>query len=271
MSPNTKNDTPKTMISSTERISRVCQKVRRRTEKAKEASARFSLRASPKPEASVLKEMSETLQQYIDDVTQPRYHQALKDVFKFDTGTRLTRCICLGLGPFDIAAGNKGVSQSSNRPTTSLHQLAVLTIILQILTERHSIQEVYFQDPAFSEAEKKFLKSLGYTVLEDPAAYEKMSASTFLFAPFLAYNVAASALAVSFPALYMGNSPAKVLESLRLPGANRVEETIEIFDQYQSAVVEGNLLPSFEQQTWTRRTKVLWLSPASAGGPARKA
>ena len=263
MAPNLIPNPHEAERSSSEKISQMCQKLRQRTKKAIEASVRFSMRASLGPEAQVLEKISETLQQYIDDAIQPRYHQALMKIFDFDHGIRLTKCICLGLGNFNIVPGKKDASQSGSHPSTSLHQLAVLIVMLQILAEGHSIQEVYFQDPAFTKVEKKFLQSLGYTVLEDPAAFNKMSASTFLFAPFVAYNVASSALAVSFPALYMGNSPAKVLEGLRLPDTSHREEFITVFDRFQNAVVDGELLPGFEEYSWTKNTMVHWLSPFS--------
>ena len=242
--------------SSSEKISRMCQKLRQRTKRAVEA-----LRASLGADAQVLEEISEALQEYIDDASQPKHHQAFMKVFDFDHGITLTKCICLGLGNFNIVPSKKDASQSSGQSKTSLHQLAVLIVMLEILVEGHSIQEVYFQDPAFTKVEKKFLQSLGYTVLEDPAALEEMSASTFLFAPFIAYNVATSAFANSFPALYMGNSPAKVLEGLRALGTTHREEFIVIFERFQNAVVDGELLPSFEQHSWTKRTMVCWLSP----------
>lgn len=242
--------------SSSERISRMCQKVRHRTKKAIEA-----LRASSGADARVLEEISETLQQYIDDASQPKYHQALMKIFDFDHGIRLTKCICLGLGNFNIVPSKKDASQSSGQPRRSLHQLAILIVMLQILVDGHSIQEVYFQDPAFTKVEKKFLQSLGYTVLEDPAAFEKMSASTFLFAPFNGYDVACSAFAVSFPALFIGNSPAKVLEGLRVPKNSHREQFIAVFERFQNAVVDGELLPRFEEHSWTRNTTVHWRSP----------
>ena len=244
----------------------MCHKMCQRTKKAIEAS-----RASSGSDARALEEISETLQQYIDDANQPMYHQALMKIFDFDHRIRLTKCICLGLGNFNIVPSKKDASQSSGQPRISLHQLAILIIMLQILVEGHSIQEVYFQDPAFTKVEKKFLQSLGYTVLEDPAAFEKMSASTFLFAPFVAYDVASSAFAVSFPALFIGNSPAKVLEGLRLLGTGHREDIIAIFDRFQNAVVDGELLPGFEEHSWTRKTTVHWLSPFSTKRPERKA
>ena len=258
--------------SSSEKNSQMCQKICQRTKKAIEALARSSRRVAPEAEAEarLLEEIAKMLQQYADDANQPRYHQALMKIFDFDHGIRLTQCICLGLGNFNIVPGKRDASQPCSQLRTSLHQLAVLMVMLQILVEGHSIQEVYFQDPTFTQVEKRFLESLGYTVLEDPAAFEKMSASTFLFAPFIPYDVASSAFAVSFPALYMGNAPAKVLESFQSSGNSHREEIIAIFGRFRNAVVDGELLPSFEQHSWTKNTTVHWLSPFSTKRPEKK-
>ena len=265
--------------SSFEKISRMCQNLRQRTKKTLKASARFLLRAFSGGEARVLEKISKTLQEYIDDVTQPMYHQALMKIFDVDHGIKLTKCICLGLGNFNIVAGKEDGSQSLHEPwisspselRTSLHQLAVLIVMLQFLAEGHSIQEVYFQDPAFTKVEKRFLQSLGYTVLEDPAAFAKMSASTFLFAPFVPYDVAFSAFSVSFPALYIGTKPPKNLASFQLPGEGHADEIVAIFDRFEDAAVDEEPLPVFEQRSWTKDTVVCWLSPLSIKRPEKKA
>ena len=255
-------DTHETERSSAEQVSRVCQQLPRCT--AKTTSVQSSTPDSSKEESLALEKTSERLQQYIDDASQPRYHRALKDMLNLNHGTKLTQCICLGLGHFNLAADKKGKLQSSSSHT-SLHQLAVLIVMLRILADRHTIQETYFQDPAFTEVEKAFLKSLGYTVLEDPAACKKISSHTFLFAPFLGYPVAASALTVAFPALYIGNSPDKYLESLRhyhKHPTSEVEDIIRILVLFQNATVDGEALPSFDQQLWADKTTVHWLLPA---------
>ena len=205
-----------------------------------------------------LNEISERFRQYMDDVDQPKHQQVLTRMLNFNNGRELTQCICLGLGTFAI---NVPHSTQSN---ISLHQLAVLTTILRILKDRHCIQQVYFQDPDFSDADILFLQSLGYAVLEKPAACEKMSAGTFLFAPFLPDYVNAGALTVAFPGLYMGNSPARYLAGLSRRGAFPEEtgiEDLDIFRRFQDSIVDGDALPSFDQQRWTLGTTVHWLVP----------
>ncbi len=213
-------------------------------------------------EALPSNEISERFRQYMDDVDQPQHRQVLTSMLNFNNERNLTQCICLGLGPF---ATNLPHSTHSN---ISLHQLAVLTTILGNLKDKHCIQQVYFQDPDFSDADKMFLQSLGYTVLENPAACEKMSTGTFLFAPFLPDYVAAGALTVAFPGLYMGNSPARYLAGLSVRGLFPKETGIEdpdIFRRFQDSVVDGEALPSFDQQRWTPGTTVHWLAPGFPG------
>ena len=271
MAPTSVPDTQETKRSSLGRLSRKFHKLLQRAEQVTtnpssklDDSKRSSEQDSPEAQSLALENISKRFQQHLNVIDRPTYHQALQKIFDVDHGTKLTQCICLGLGSFEEVAAEGGVSQLSGS-NTSLHQLAVLTLLLRILHDRYNIQEVYFQDPAFTPNEKAFLQSLGYTVLEDPAAIERISASTFLFAPFLAYPVAAKALAVAFPALYIGNGPARYLESLRYFGNHPEEELrwmVDIFERFQTATLEGKPLPSFDQEIWTKRTTAHWLSPA---------
>lgn len=251
---------------SAENTLQTCQQVPQPTDEAisVESSKHDSSEADAEPLA--LGTLLERFQQYINELSQPDCHRALKSIL-VDHGVPITQCICLGLGNFDIVADNKDDPQSGWRHR-SLHQLAVLTVLLQILAEKHTtIQETYFQDPVFTEVEKAFLRYLGYTVLEDPAACRLMSANTFLFSPFLCHDVAASALMVAFPALYIGNSPDRGLKTLRLFHNHpkpESQERIRIFDRFRNAVVDGEPLPSFDQQSWAKDTTVHWLLPTHA-------
>ena len=44
---------------------------------------------------------------------------------------------------------------------------------------------MYAQDPTFSELDKRFLKHLGFTILEDPAAEDLVDGESILFVPHL--------------------------------------------------------------------------------------
>ena len=227
---------------------------------------------SPKTRYLSPEELSEAFQRCITDLEQPERHQALKDTFEHDHRTNITQCICLGLGSFSRIPAYAKRNPVKRRPTRSLHQLAVLKIILRILANKHQIQNLYFQDPIFTDAESDFLQSLGHTVLHDPAASQKMTPSTFLFAPFLAVDVAAATLAVAYPALSVGNGPAGYLNCLKRHGRVPEEMSPEIramfgvFGRFESATFAGRLLPRFERQEWMEGTMVRWLCPGFEDG-----
>lgn len=210
-------------------------------------------------------EISETFQGYIQELEQPECYQALKSIFDLDRKTKLTQCICLGLGSFATGVGNF--------KNTSLHQLAVLTVILRILGASHSIKKVYFQDPVFTQDERAFLRSLGFKVLENPAACSNMSTNTFVFAPFLGWNVIADAFKVAFPALFVGVGPATYLDALEsqrhfVPEDNTLYfDTINILRRFTDITSVGTALPKFDKESWTEGTTVHWLSPAYGKAP----
>ena len=284
MASSSKPETLEAGRSSRGKISQKFQNLFQRTEKATfppksklKGNMRVSKHGSPGgAESLALEKISERFQKYIDDIDQPTYYQNLKSIFGFNNGIKITKCICLGLGSFNVL-GADGSGTQNHTPEKSLHQLAVLTVILRILSSSHDIQQVYFQDPAFSKVEKTFLQSLGHTVLEDPAAFKKMSTSTLLFAPFLGFDVTVSALAVAFPALYVGNSPAAYLGFLEAHRNNpkdsdeEHQRIIGVLEQFENAVLHKKALPSFEQHVWAKNTTVHWLSPAFVKGSKDKA
>lgn len=214
------------------------------------------------------KEISETFQSYIQELEQPECYQALKGIFDLDHKTNITQCLCLGLGPFAIGVENVKSGHRDEYKNTSLHQLAVLTVILKVLGEQHNIKPVYFQDPVFTRDEREFLRSLGYKTMEDPDANRHMSTSTFVFAPFLGWNVFAEALKKAFPALYIGADPATYLDVLEsqiqcVPDHNTMYlEAVSILRRFKDATTVGKALPKSDKERWTERTTVHWRSPA---------
>lgn len=96
-----------------------------------------------------------------------------------------------------------------------MHQLTTLVSLLEILNKKHNIAEVYFQDPHFNEVETSFLSSLGYTVLQTPEIYDKMTPNTFLFALHLPVFLTARCVKICIPALYVGKDPEFALDLMR--------------------------------------------------------
>ncbi|KAL8843322.1 MAG: hypothetical protein Q9170_000180 [Blastenia crenularia] len=105
----------------------------------------------------------------------------------------MDRCVVLGLGSL------------SNGRRSSWWELVFLETVLDCLSppplsevERKKPQDkqfkLYVQDPVFNDMDKAFLKSLGYTVLPDPEAFEWITPSTLLFAPHLEVDLYTRAL-----------------------------------------------------------------------------
>lgn len=145
-----------------------------------------------------------------------------------------------------------------------LHQLAVLTVLMPVLRTKHDIPNVYFQDPNFQPVAIQFLESLGYTVLDDPEAFDMMSPSTFLFAPYCPEDVNYRALESSFPALYIGNDPRLVTWSIlnRQSGLKRMRgRRIYTFFHFGVSTKEGEaMMPVLDEEDWVANAQIRWLN-----------
>ena len=111
------------------------------------------------------------------------------------------QCICTGIGSF-TGSHDPNYPADCKRP---MYQLAAFQTILEMLKRRFDSQEVYFQDPAFNTLDKEFLQSRGYRIVTSPEAYDRMTASTFLYAPCNEWFVVFKAIEVAHPALFIGN------------------------------------------------------------------
>lgn len=84
----------------------------------------------------------------------------------------------------------------------------------QWLGTKHTIENIYLQDPAFNDLDIEFLQLRGFTVIETPASDDLISSSTFLFIPYgsirgqIRVGVTADPV---YPSLYIGNDPRKHL------------------------------------------------------------
>lgn len=86
--------------------------------------------------------------------------------------------------------------------------------------------DIYVQDPVFNHLDNTFLKSLGYTVLSDPEAFDFITPSTFLFAPHLETWVFAQALDKAKPRLCVGTVMEECLNRYVDPFAGRPQESV---------------------------------------------
>ncbi|KAG8525877.1 uncharacterized protein KY384_000637 [Bacidia gigantensis] len=158
---------------------------------------------------------------------------------------QMDKCVCLGLGSF------------TDGRTSSKHQLATLTWMLGILSQKHTFQAVLFQDPAFTASDVAYLESLGHHVLESPLAFDQIDESTFLFAPHLEANVYAAALEKKVPALVVGSNVTELIGrpiSSGVDEAQRVREN-SIFCCFSDLTL-SEPMPQYDRDTWCYYTNI---------------
>ena len=208
-------------------------------------------------------ELSAAFGKCVQHLQESKCHEVLTRFFDHEHKVTITQCICLALGNFGIRDQEDTESGEFIGP---LHQLAVLTVLLQVLRTKHDIRDVVFQDPSFRPVEIQFLDSLGYTVLDDPDAFDMMSPSTFLFAPYCPDIVTYKALKSPFPALYIGNDPRSVIISImcRRSGLERMRarRQVDTFFRFANCTKQGeSMMPVFDGEVWVADAQVRWLSP----------
>ena len=162
------------------------------------------------------------------------------------TGIKITQCVCIGLGnftrPFKHEKSTDHAACLGPR-NDSLLQLAALYIVLEFLAKEHSIENIYFQDPAFTDFEKWFLHGLGYSVIDDPEAFGLVGSTTFLFAPVNIYDVWVQALERESPAFFIGNCVDMTIANFSGPrhhaeyGFEDREAMLEIFRRFRKETI----------------------------------
>ena len=136
--------------------------------------------------------------------------------------TEIRKMVCIGLGRFnltnliprasttrDTAMKYQCTKGSHHRVVSSaFHQVIFLDNLIKHLYDMgQPIEHIYFQDPAFTEVEIRFLKRLGFEVLQDPQAQIQTTRNTLLYnpatEPFLISECVKSNKS-DYPALYIG-------------------------------------------------------------------
>ncbi|KAL8997366.1 MAG: hypothetical protein Q9169_003348 [Polycauliona sp. 2 TL-2023] len=130
---------------------------------------------------------------------------------------------------------------------------------------------IYIQDPIFNPLDITYLSSLNFTVLDHPAAFPKITRTTFLFAPHLEMELYARALGAATgqsgqlgPRLCIGTDVTECMDQLKMKLGNRDGEEEEerkrqegVFRRHQDAMAEQRL-PGFERDDWMGFTCVYW-------------
>ena len=207
------------------------------------------------------------------DVSYKMYHTFF-DKLNLLPDIEITNCVCLGLGSFTGVEGQRLSASDVEEREDSLHQLVVLTMILDtdLLGARHAVRNVWFQEPVFSQTDDIFLESLGFTVVQHPKALEKITSNTFVFAPRVPYYLTVRVFTACHPALYIGNRLDQLVKQLSGTVAKHsldplplmVLETLTRFRGASRLVP----LPVLEDSPfgWTRITGIHWLRKEGEGG-----
>ena len=233
-------------------------------------------------------EITSQLQKYLHHWQAPKQVLTLekslsKTFYQNHSNDTLTHCVCIGIGAFQ-----HGRSWSTNFPSdiepelaswinSALEQMAFLVTLLQLLRKRHAIQEVYIQDPDYNEVEVSFLQDhLGFTVLETPNAFDKVTASTFLFAPRVHMAVTAEALERAHPALYIGNDIEVDMRYLREEGEGigygKPGSTVsgvpilETLGRFREEVDRRQMRAGENMMDWCQVTFIYWRRREREGG-----
>ncbi|KAG7005888.1 zinc/cadmium resistance protein [Physcia stellaris] len=69
---------------------------------------------------------------------------------------------------------------------------------------KHTIRNIYFQEPTFNSLDKAFLKSRGFQIIDSPECIQHMTEQTFLFAPYCDMAIVNACLNKAFPAMLTG-------------------------------------------------------------------
>ncbi|PSR80333.1 hypothetical protein BD289DRAFT_357373, partial [Coniella lustricola] len=112
---------------------------------------------------------------------------------------RITRAICLGLGPFDPEDGSWDAQRRSH-----VQLEAFLNMVAVLAKEGGMDIECFYQEPRFADPDKAFIASLGGKVVESPSSYDLMDGTTFVYGVHLYRDIWAAALDKELPGLYVG-------------------------------------------------------------------
>lgn len=128
---------------------------------------------------------------------------------------KITRCVCLNLGHFiNIDLETRPERRSAGKLNTSLHQLAMLEMLLEGLAAGGDAIEVFFEDNLVTGVERGFLQLRGYTVTMYNAGVYHIPAGTLNFAPCASHQLIARAFKPGDPALYIGTDLDEVIEGI---------------------------------------------------------
>lgn len=123
-----------------------------------------------------------------------------KDIINARTCQTFPRAaICLGLGSFDPEDGSWQIRRRSHV------QLAAFRTLVECL-EKPDLPKIHciFQEPCFTDADKEFLTSLDYDIVDSPQGFDKVTEDSIVFGIHLYRDIYSSAVKKSLPAMFIG-------------------------------------------------------------------
>ena len=148
---------------------------------------------------------------------------------------KIMRCVRLGLGSLSEA-----IFRYIPRDDP-IQQLRFLTRLLELMGKQHSVKEVLFQEPDFSNADLALLRSYSYTVVKTPKAFALIDSNTFVFAPCLDYNINARIFENGYPALCIGILFQEMISKMRYEEFSRRDRSHVLFDEVMDRRIVATL------------------------------
>ncbi|KAI0376755.1 hypothetical protein F5Y04DRAFT_197544 [Hypomontagnella monticulosa] len=114
----------------------------------------------------------------------------------------ITQAICFGLGTFDPDDGSWEIKRRAH-----VQLAAFLYMVDQIQRGNPEAEQkivCLFQEPLFNAADKEFIRSLGYEVVNSPGGFERVNPSSLVFGIHLYRDVYSRIIAKCCPAMFIG-------------------------------------------------------------------
>ena len=124
------------------------------------------------------------------------------ELLKKSDKPNIDQVICTGIGSFS-AYPPDGVE------CNAYYQFAEFLDFMEELKSMEKITadaKMFFQDPLFNKIDRDFLATYGIAVIENPEAFNKMSTTTFLYAPNNHDHIFYHSFRVAEPVLLVGNN-----------------------------------------------------------------
>ncbi|KAL2884773.1 hypothetical protein HOO65_090068 [Ceratocystis lukuohia] len=140
---------------------------------------------------------------------------------------KVARAVCLGVGSF--GAVEIGWLARKRAHMQVLAFLDIVKSLNQNVDPGAATIKCFFQEPAFTSEDCRFIKSLGHEVVISPAGFECVDENTFVFGIHLYAEIYSKILSRNLPAIFIGTSWDE-WENVSLSGTNKKPHRIADMD-----------------------------------------